>query len=140
MITDPTHLTSLFENATEGIILTNGKGEIILINPAAQRLFDYTTSEIVGKPIENLIPHRFENSHVKSREAFYHHPQNRQMGHGRELYGKKKDETEIPVEVSLSFYTRNEELFVIAFIVDITFRKKFGIYLKMINCFGVDSR
>jgi PAS domain S-box-containing protein len=125
MITDPTHLTSLFENATEGIILTNGKGEIIMINPAAQRMFDYTSGEIVGKPIENLIPHKFTAGHIKSRNAFYQHPQNRQMGYGRELFGKSKNNTEIPVEVSLSFYTRNDELFVIAFIVDITHRKKF---------------
>jgi signal transduction histidine kinase len=58
------------------------------------------------------------------REGFYEHPQHRVMGHGRDLYGKRKDGSEIPVEVSLSFYKRNEELFVIAFIVDITQRKK----------------
>jgi len=62
--------------------------------------------------------------HIKLREGFYNNPQNRVMGHGRELYGQKKNGVEFPVEVSLSFYRKNDELFVIAFIVDITQRKK----------------
>ena len=121
---DPTHLTSLFENATEGIILTNGDGHIVLINPAAQRLFGYSADEIIGQPVEILIPQRFSHNHKNLREGFYDHPQNRVMGHGRELYGKRKDNIDVPVEVSLSFYKRNGELFVIAFIVDITLRKE----------------
>ena len=124
MLIDATHLTSLFENSTEGIILTDGNGNIILINPAGQRMFGYTADEIIGKPVEALLPHKIRGHHTKLREDFYHHPQNRVMGHGRDLYGRRKDNTDIPVEVSLSFYTRNEELFVIAFIVDITHRKK----------------
>ncbi len=121
---DATHLTSLFENATEGIILTNGEGRIVLVNPAAQRMFGYTASEIIGQPIEILIPQRFSHHHKELRDGFYQHPQNRVMGQGRELYGKKKDNSDIPVEVSLSFYRREGELFVIAFIVDITLRKE----------------
>ncbi len=121
---DPTHLTSLFENATEGIILTNDDGHIVLINPAAQRLFGYSADEIIGQPVEILIPQRFSHNHKNLREGFYDHPQNRVMGHGRELYGKRKDNIDVPVEVSLSFYKRNGELFVIAFIVDITLRKE----------------
>ena len=121
---DPSHLTSLFEFATEGIILTNAKGNIVLVNPAAQRIFDYSASELEGQPIEILIPHRFRHSHVNLRNNFYDKPQHRVMGHGRNLHGIRKDGFEIPVEVSLSFYTRGEELFVIAFVVDITERKK----------------
>lgn len=124
MITHIAHLTSLFENATEGIILSNGKGEIILVNPAAQRMFQYTGEEIVGNPIEILIPDQLRRKHQQQREGFYHHPSNRVMGQGRDLYGRKKDGTNIPVEVSLSHYHRDDELFVIAFIVDITFRKE----------------
>ncbi|WP_207515676.1 sensor histidine kinase [Longitalea luteola] len=121
---DATHLTSLFEHATEGIILTNGEGKIILINPAAQRTFGYTENEIIGSLIEVLIPERFSKHHKELRAGFYEQPQHRVMGHGRDLYGRRKDGMEIPVEVSLSFYKRDEELFVIAFIVDITHRKK----------------
>ena len=124
MNVDPTHVASLFENATEGLILTNGQGNIVLINPAAQRMFGYKAAEIIGQPVEVLIPQRFTDHHQKLRDGFYHVPQNRVMGHGRELFGKRKDNTEFPVEVSLSFYRRDEELFVIAFIVDITHRKE----------------
>ncbi len=124
MNTDATHLTSLFENATEGIILTNGQGNIVLVNPAAQRMFGYSAEEIIGQPIEILIPQRFSHHHKDLRKGFYDYPQNRVMGHNRELYGKRKDNTDVPVEVSLSFYRRNGELFVIAFIVDITLRKE----------------
>ena len=121
---DATHLTSLFENATEGILLTNGEGNIVLVNPAAERVFGYKASELVGKPVEVLLPDNIKPHHRQLRESFYEQPSNRVMGHGRDLYGKRKDGSKIPVEVSLSFYRRENELFVIAFIVDITQRKK----------------
>ncbi len=124
MPADVSHLTSLFENATEGIILTNGLGNIILVNPAAERVFGYTADELVGNPIEVLLPDQVKPHHKELRDGFYHHPSNRVMGHGRDLYGKRKDGSHIPVEVSLSFYKKENELFVIAFIVDITQRKK----------------
>jgi len=121
---EETQVNALFEHATEGIILTDGEGKIILINPAALALFKYTREELIGKQVEMLIPARLHDVHNKYRQVFYHHPSNRSMGHGRDLKARKKDGTEFPVEVSLSFYKRNNELFVIAFIVDITARKQ----------------
>src|SRR6185369_13801392 len=116
---DATHLTSLFENATEGIILTNGVGNIVLVNPAAEKVFGYTADELINRPIEVLLPDNVKPHHHALREGFYHKPSNRVMGQGRDLYGRKKDGTDIPVEVSLSFYKKDGELYVIAFIVDI---------------------
>jgi len=124
MTTDPAHLKSLFENATEGIILTNGAGNIMLINPAAERLFGYRPEEIVGQQIEVLIPDKYRHHHHELREGFLAQPTNRVMGHNRDLHGKRKDGIEIPLEVSLSHYRRDNELFVIAFIVDIARRKE----------------
>jgi PAS domain S-box-containing protein len=124
MNTHIAHLTSLFENATEGIILTDGRGNIILINPAAQRMFQYTAEEIIDKPIEILIPDKLKPGHHHHREGFYEKPSNRVMGQGRDLYGRRKDGTNLAVEVSLSHYHRDNDLFVIAFIVDITHRKQ----------------
>ncbi|HEX2848523.1 MAG TPA: PAS domain-containing sensor histidine kinase [Chitinophagaceae bacterium] len=124
MSVNATHLTSLFENATEGIILTNGQGNIVMVNPAAERIFNYSAAELTGKAIEILLPEKARPQHHQMREQFYKTPSNRQMGHGRDLYGKRKDGSQIPVEVSLSFYKKDDELFVIAFIVDITQRKK----------------
>jgi PAS domain S-box-containing protein len=120
---DQAHMTSLFENSTEGIILTGREGKIVLANPSAERMFGYTSSELIGQPIEVLIPDQYRPHHHKLREGFYEDPSNRAMGHGRDLYGKRKDASNIPVEVSLSHYRKNNELFVIVFIVDITQRK-----------------
>ncbi|MBL7758947.1 MAG: PAS domain S-box protein, partial [Chitinophagaceae bacterium] len=119
-----THMTSLFENATEGILLTNRSGEIVLANPAAEKMFGYAGNELTGQRIELLIPHRFHGGHEKMREGFYKAPQNRSMGSGRDLYARRKDGSEFPVEVSLSHYNQKNEPFVIAFIVDITTRKE----------------
>jgi PAS domain S-box-containing protein len=124
MHTNPDHLISLFENATEGIILTGAGGHIMLVNPAAQRMFGYNSEELEGKPIEVLIPERFKPHHHDLRDGFYHHPSNRVMGHNRDLFGRRKDGSELPVEVSLSHYRKGNDLFVIAFIVDITRRKE----------------
>ena len=120
---DQAHMTSLFENATEGIILTNGSGNIIVANPAAETMFEYAKDELTGHPIEILIPQKFKPNHQQHRDGFYDKPSNRTMGHGRDLYGRKKNGNDLPVEVSLSHYKRDGEMFVIAFVVDITQRK-----------------
>lgn len=124
MESDQQQVTALFEHATEGVILTNQQGQIILINPAALTLFNYRQEELLGKSIEVLIPMRFQHHHLKYREGFYKQPSNRTMGHGRDLFAKTKNGDEFPVEVSLSFYKQQNEYFVIAFVVDITQRKE----------------
>jgi len=118
------HLTSLFENATEGIVVTNSLGIIILINPSACQMFGYSAEELEGQKIEILIPPSAKKIHVKHRENFYQHPENRKMGHNRDLLAGKKDGSSFPVEVSLSTYIQNEERYVIAFVIDITRRKE----------------
>jgi PAS domain S-box-containing protein len=124
MESDERQVNALFEHATEGIILTNSAGKIVLINPAAARLFEYERQELLDAPIETLIPMRFHGKHEQYRHDFYKHPSNRTMGHGRDLFAKTKSGREFPVEVSLSHYRQNNENFVIAFLVDITERKK----------------
>jgi PAS domain S-box-containing protein len=120
---DQEQVKALFDHATEGIILTDDKGKIVLLNPAAFGLFQYDPDELPGQSIDILIPRRFHHSHVHDREAFYQHPSNRTMGQNRDLFARKKDGTEFPVEVSLGYYRQHDRLFVIAFIVDITQRK-----------------
>jgi PAS domain S-box-containing protein len=121
---DHVHMTSLFENATEGIILTNGLGNIVLANPAAERMFGYASEELNGQPVEVLIPGSFRHGHQALREGFHKKPSNRSMGANRDLFALKKNGEEFPVEISLSHYKKSNELFVIAFIVDITLRKE----------------
>lgn len=118
-------LNALFEYATEGILITNQKGEIIRINPSALKLFGYEADELFGKKIEVLIPQRFAHTHVQKREDYYEHPKPRAMGKNIELFALKKDSTEFPVEISLSYYKKEAETYVIAFIIDITERKKY---------------
>ncbi|MFM9910901.1 MAG: ATP-binding protein [Chitinophagaceae bacterium] len=122
---EKTHMTSLFENATEGILLTESNGKIVLANPASLSMFGYLAEEILGKEIELLIPARYHGKHSHLRSGFYKKPSNRSMGIGRELFAQRKDGSEFPVEISLSHYNQKSETFVIAFIVDITARKEF---------------
>ncbi len=121
---EKTHMTSLFENATEGILLTDQFAKIVLVNPAAEKMFGYLSDELVGQTIETLIPKRIHTRHVTLRDGFYQHPSNRSMGTGRDLFARRKDNSEFPVEVSLSHYQQKNETFVIAFVVDITTRKE----------------
>lgn len=117
-------INALFHNTTEGIILANKGGQIVLINPAAERMFGYSKEDLLDKKVEQLIPQRYVPNHEGYRQQFHQHPQSRQMGHGRDLFAKQKDGTEFPVEISLSYYNQKNEFYVIAFIVDITVRKE----------------
>jgi PAS domain S-box-containing protein len=116
-------LDALFLYATEGIIVVNDKGEIVRVNPSAEKLFGYKKEELLGKRIEVLVPKRLEAKHIGHRDNFNKDPHARFMGVGSELSGLKKDGSEFPVEISLSPYTSAEGKFIIGFIVDITVRK-----------------
>lgn len=121
---DKSHVTSLFENATEGFVVTDSQGIIVLVNPSACRIFGYEADEMIGQKIEMLIPNEYRHGHVQLRNGFYQNPKNRIMGHGRELFGQRKGGISFPVEVSLSTYVQNNDRYVIAFVVDITHRKE----------------
>ncbi len=123
-ITDSQLMASLFAYATEGIILANRKGEIILVNPYGEKMFGYSKEELVGQKIEILIPKELKEKHVGHREQFHQNPVNRSMGVGRDLFAQRKDGSNFPVEISLSHYKASDEEFVIAFIIDITIRKQ----------------
>src|ERR1051326_4868457 len=117
-------IEALFLYATEGILVVNERGEIIRINPSAEKLFGYGKRELAGKSIEILVPQRMAHKHVGHRNKYHENPHPRSMGLGMELYGLKKDGKEFPVEISLSPYSTEEGKFTIAFIVDITHRKQ----------------
>lgn len=117
-------LESLFNYATIGIVVTNKSGQITNFNPYAEDQFGYAKADVLGKPIEILIPHKFHGVHPKHRANFHHHPEPRTMGEGRDLRARKKDGTEFPTEISLSDYRIGKEIYVIAFVVDITIRKR----------------
>ena len=116
-------IDAIFQFATEGILVTNEKSEIININPSAEKLFGYEKGELIGQKIEVLIPKRYTEKHISHRDNFQENPHARSMGEGMELFGAKKDGTEFPVEISLSPYSNQQGKFVVAFIIDISRRK-----------------
>ena len=116
---------ALFEHAGMGIILADDKGIINLVNNFLLTQFGYEKkSALEGKPVEILIPKKYTPKHKGYREEYMDHPSPRVMGHGRDLFGIRKDGSEFRVEVSLSNFNAAEERFVIAFVVDITKRKE----------------
>jgi PAS domain S-box-containing protein len=116
-------LDALFLYATEGILVVNEGGEIVRINPSAEKLFGYENGELIGQRIEVLVPKRLARNHESHREKYTENPHSRSMGAGMELNGLKKDGQEFPVEISLSPFNNERGRFFIAFIVDITIRK-----------------
>jgi PAS domain S-box-containing protein len=115
---------AVVESAPSGMLMIDGKGEIVLVNRETERLFGYAREELLGHPIERLVPDRFRRGHPAFRTDFFAHPQTRAMGAGRELYGLRKDGVEIPVEIGLNPIETDEGLFVLASIVDISARKR----------------
>ncbi|WP_114792270.1 PAS domain-containing sensor histidine kinase [Niabella yanshanensis] len=116
-------IEALFDHATIGIVVTNRNGQIINFNKQAERDFGYAKEEVILRSLEILLPPAIKARHENYREGYYEHPTPRSMGHGRDLYAQRKDGSVFPVEVSLSSYTVNNELFVIAFVINITVRK-----------------
>lgn len=124
IISNTEQFEALFDHATIGIILFNNKGEIINFNKLAETQFGYTKEEVLGRKVEILLPQSVHSKHIKYRDGYYNNPQVRAMGHGRDLYASNKSGDTFPVEVSLSHYAIDGQTFVIAFVIDITVRKK----------------
>jgi PAS domain S-box-containing protein len=117
-------LEALFNFASIGIVVTNQNGEIINFNKFAEIQFGYSKEELLGKKVEILLPQAIHARHTTYRQQYYEHPEPRAMGRGRDLYASNKNGTTFPVEVSLSHYIIRNQTFVIAFVIDITVRKK----------------
>ncbi|MBP6334244.1 MAG: PAS domain S-box protein [Bacteroidia bacterium] len=118
------YLDAMFKHATEGIIISNQAGHIIMANPRAAAQFGYVENELEGSTIEDLIPRRFTGKHAGHRKEYSKDGKSRSMGKGMNLLARRKDESEFPVEISLSSFKIKDQLFVISFIIDITERKK----------------
>ncbi|MFM9950768.1 MAG: ATP-binding protein [Saprospiraceae bacterium] len=115
---------ALFEYATVGILVVGHEGQIELANPYIEKLFGYTNAELVRQPVEILIPETYRKKHVHYREAYVRKPKVRPMGEGLHLLGRRKDGSEFPVEISLGHYQLDQEQLAVAFITDITERKR----------------
>jgi PAS domain S-box-containing protein len=114
----------LFESSPDAILVADAAGRIIRANPQVERFFGYTASELLGHPVELLIPERFRQGHPAHRSHFNDQPRMRPMGAGLELYGLRKDGTEFPVDIMLSPIDTPQGPVVLTVIQDITLRKQ----------------
>jgi two-component system, LuxR family, sensor kinase FixL len=112
------------EASPNGIVLVNAQGYIVLVNACVEKLFGYGRNELIGQGIELLVPERFRGEHPAHRAGFHAAPTARAMGAGRELFARRKDGTEFPVEIGISPIQSPEGTLVLSVIVDISARKQ----------------
>ncbi len=106
------------------MIMVSPEGRIEMVNVQAERVFGYTRSELIGQQLEILLPHRFRTQHPSLRTAYFGEPQSRPMGMGRELFARRKDGSEFPVEIGLNPIEMEEGTMVLSTVVDISERKR----------------
>lgn len=121
---------ALLESAPDAIVIVNTEGLISIINSQTEKLFGYSRIELINKPLEALVPHRYHNHHHNHRKNYFQDPHTRPMGSGLDLYARRKDGSEFPVEISLSPLQTEEGVLVTSIIRDVTERKRSAEALK----------
>jgi PAS domain S-box-containing protein len=121
------------EAAPNAMIMVGVDGKIRLVNKQVEVLFGYAREQLLGEPIEILVPQRFRAKHPVDRESFFAAPKARPMGTGRDLFGLRKDGSEVPIEIGLNPIQTAEGLFTLASIIDITERKRAEEQLRQLH-------
>ncbi len=118
------HFRLVVETSPTAMLMVDGNGLITLVNRQAEVVFGYTREELVGMRVDALVPQRSRGRHAEERAAYVATATARAMGAGRELFARRKDGTEVPVEIALSPVHSDQALFVLASIADISERKR----------------
>jgi PAS domain S-box-containing protein len=119
-----THLRAAVESAPSGLVMADASGRIVLVNREIERMFGYAREELLGRPIEMLVPQSARDQHPEFRGSFLRDPRVRSMGAGRDLFGVRKDGVEVPVEIGLTPVPTEDGLYVLGAVVDISARKR----------------
>jgi PAS domain S-box-containing protein len=114
---------ALFQSAAQGIFIVDRSGRIVMANPATGRMFGYSPNELIGQPIEILIPARLHGTHGGHRDRYFAEPQSRPMGLGLDLQARRKDGSEFYAEISLSHFQSAQGTLAVAFVTDISKRR-----------------
>ncbi len=115
--------STLLDAMPDAIVIVDGDGKIVELNVRVVGMFGYTRQELIGEPVERLMPQRFRAGHTEDRARYAENPHVRPMGLGLELSGLRKDGREFPVEISLAPYHSPDGPVVVAAIRDVTERK-----------------
>src|ERR1700736_3123059 len=121
---DPEHLHLVVDAAPIAIVVADAEGRVTLVNEQGERLFGYDRGELLGRSIEALLPERFRGAHPGLRQGYVDAPATRAMGAGRDLFGLRKDGTEVPIEIGLNPISTSQGDFTLAAIIDITERNR----------------
>lgn len=126
----PEFLRTAFEWLPIGVLMVNASGAIVLVNRELERLFGYSSAELIGQSIDVLVSDASRSRHGDLRAAYLHRPQARAMGLGRELFGRHKNGSEVPIEVGLTPIPFGDSQFVLASVVDVTERRRIEVELR----------
>ncbi|MEX2578766.1 MAG: PAS domain S-box protein [Verrucomicrobiales bacterium] len=114
----------VMEFAPYGFVVSDREGRIVMVNPHAEQLFGYGREEFLSLSVDALVPDSKREKHSDLRQSYCLHPEPRSMGHGRDLFARRKDGTEFPVEISLTPLRYDSDILVLSTVIDITKRKK----------------
>jgi len=131
---NPAHLEGTFrallEFAPDAVVIVDRSARIVIVNRQAEEMFGYDREELLGKPIEALIPQRYHGAHVHHRDQYIHDPRTRPMGAGLELFARRKDGSEFQVEISLAPVSEGDDQLVVSIVRDVTDRKAVEAQLR----------
>lgn len=121
---DSPTLQQIMFAAPAGLIIVDQAGQVVFFNLEAEKIFGFAAGEVLGRPVEFLLPERFHPAHRAQRQEFQHQPADRLMGSDRTVLGRRRDGSEIPLEVGLSHVHAGGKALVTAFVMDISRRKR----------------